>query len=95
MPHTSRQPKLSMIVSIVSRSCDVGLTPARVVAGIEASVLPAQALPSRVKKLREGGLATLRELQKADEEASKAEADLPADVDDETEHLVKEKYVLA
>ncbi len=48
-----------------------------------------------MKKLREGGLAALKELQKADEEATKAEADLPDDVDDETEHLVKEKYVLA
>ncbi len=48
-----------------------------------------------MKKLREGGLAALRELQKADEEVSKAAAKMPNDVENETERLVKDTYVLA
>ena len=55
----------------------------------------AQELPGRVKKLREGGLAALRELQKADEEVSKAAAKMPTDAEDETEQLVKDTFVLA
>jgi len=54
-----------------------------------------QELPGRVKKLREGGLAALRELQKADEEVSKVAAKMPNDVEDETVQLVKDTYVLA
>ena len=54
-----------------------------------------QALPGRVKKLREGGLAALRELRQADEDEAKAEAKLPNDVEDETEQLVKDAFVLA
>ena len=54
-----------------------------------------QALPDRVKKLREGGLAALRELRQADEDEAKAEAKLPNDVEDETEQLVKDAFVLA
>lgn len=48
-----------------------------------------------MKKLREGGLAALRELQKADEEVSKVAAKMPNDVEDETVQLVKDTYVLA
>lgn len=51
-----------------------------------------QALPGRVKKLREGGMAALRELQDAGDRAAEAEADTKADLSrqpgDESEHLL-------
>jgi len=51
-----------------------------------------KALPGRVKKLREGGMAALRELQDAGDRAAEAEADTKADLSrqpgDESEHLL-------
>lgn len=49
-----------------------------------------QALPGRVAKLREGGLAALRELQHADNVAAEAEADTKENLGggDESEHLL-------
>lgn len=39
-----------------------------------------QRLPSRIAKLRAGGLAALRELRQADDEAAEAEADTKEDL---------------